>query len=171
MKKREFIKLYDDFAPRIHRFINLKINSVHDSEDLTSETFFKFWQKSRENRLNNIKIEYPRAMLYRIAGNLVIDFYRKKSRKEVSLDPEDKIITKIKDRVDLVVSSNLNSDMDQIKTALAQLREEHQNAIVWRYLDELSTKEIAEILGKSEGAARVLIHRALNALKRKIAGK
>src|SRR3989339_82644 len=168
MKKREFIKLYDDFAPRIHRFINLKINSVHDSEDLTSETFFKFWQKSRENRLNNIKIEYPRAMLYRIAGNLVIDFYRKKSRKEVSLDPEDKIITKIKDQVDLVVSSNLNSDMDQIKTALAQLREEHQNAIVWRYLDELSTKEIAEILGKSEGAARVLIHRALNALKRKI---
>jgi len=39
--------------------------------------------------------------------------------------------------------------------------------IVWRYLDELSTKEIAEILGKSEGAARVLIHRALNALKEK----
>ena len=171
MKKREFIKLYDDFASRIHRFINLKINSVRDSEDLTSETFFKFWQRSRENRLNNVKIEYPRAMLYRIANNLVIDFYRKKSRKEVSLDPEDKTITKIKDRVDLVVKSNLSSDMEQIKTALAQLKEEHQNAIVWRYLDELSAKEIAEVLGKSEGATRVLIHRALNALKKKMAGK
>jgi len=148
MKKKEFIKLYDEFAPRIHRFINLKISSIHDSEDLTSETFFKFWQKSRENRLNDIKIDYPKAMLYRIANNLVIDFYRKKSRKEVSLDQEDKT-------------------MEQIKTALAQLKEEHQNVIVWRYLDELSTKEIAEILGKSEGAARVLIHRALNALKEK----
>jgi len=167
MKKKEFIKLYDEFAPRIHRFINLKISSIHDSEDLTSETFFKFWQKSRENRLNDIKIDYPKAMLYRIANNLVIDFYRKKSRKEVSLDQEDKTITKIKDRVDLVVKSNLDSDMEQIKTALAQLKEEHQNVIVWRYLDELSTKEIAEILGKSEGAARVLIHRALNALKEK----
>jgi RNA polymerase sigma-70 factor (ECF subfamily) len=165
MKKKEFIRLYDEFAPRIHRFINLKINSIHDSEDLTSETFFKFWQKSRENRLNDIKIDYPKAMLYRIANNLVIDFYRKKSKKEISLDPEDKTMAKIKDRVDLVVKSNLDSDMEQIKTALAQMKEEHQNVIVWRYLDELSTKEIAEILGKSEGAARVLIHRALNALK------
>jgi len=167
MKKKEFIRLYDEFAPRIHRFINLKINSIHDSEDLTSETFFKFWQKSRENRLNDIKIDYPKAMLYRIANNLVIDFYRKKSKKEISLDPEDKTMAKIKDRVDLVVKSNLDSDMEQIKTALAQMKEEHQNVIVWRYLDELSTKEIAEILGKSEGAARVLIHRALNALKEK----
>jgi len=167
MKKKEFIKLYDEFAPRIHRFINLKISSIHDSEDLTSETFFKFWQNIGKNRLNNIKIEYPKAMLYRIANNLVIDFYRKKSNKEISLDPEDKTIAKIKDRIDLAAKSNLDSDMEQIKTALSQMKEEHQNVIVWHYLDELSSKEISQILGKSEGATRVLIHRALNALKEK----
>jgi len=167
MKKKEFIKLYDEFAPRIHRFINLKISSIHDSEDLTSEAFLKFWQSIRENRLNNVKIEYPRAMLYRIANNLVIDFYRRKSKKEISLDPENKTMAKITDRIDLVVKSNLDSDIEQIKTALNQIKEEHQNVIVWHYLDELSSREISQILGKSEGATRVLIHRALNALKEK----
>lgn len=168
MKKREFVKLYDNYAPKIYRFIYLKINSIHDSEDLTSETFFKLWQSIKEDRLNKQKIDYPRALLYRIANNLVTDFYRRKPRKDVFLDPEDKAFSKVKDKIDLVAKSNLESDVAQIKEALSQLKEDQQNLIVWRYLDELSFKEISQILGKTEGAARVLAHRAMAELKKKL---
>ncbi len=175
MKKRHFVKLYDNYAPRIYRFIFLKVSSPEDSEDLTSETFFKFWQnisKSKDNKQramnNNKKIDNPRALLYRIAHNLVIDLYRKKSRKELVLDPSENVLAGIRDKSDLGAKIKIDSDMEGVKKALSQLKDEHQNVIVWRYLDELSTKEISQILGKSEGATRVLVHRAMSALKKKL---
>jgi RNA polymerase sigma-70 factor (ECF subfamily) len=62
----------------------------------------------------------------------------------------------------------LNSDLEQVKAALVNLRDDYQNVIVWRYLDDLSIPEIAKILDKSETAARVLLHRALKALKNEL---
>ncbi len=167
MRKRQFVKLYDNYAPRIYRFIFLKVSSPEDSEDLTSETFFKFWQNVKNNRQKK-KIDNPRALLYRIAHNLVIDLYRKKSRKEIILNPSENVLAGIKDKSDLGAKIKVDSDMEGVKKALSQLKDEHQNVIVWRYLDELSTKEISQILGKSEGATRVLVHRAMNALKKKL---
>ncbi len=164
MKRREFVKLYDQYAPRIYRFVCLKVNSPQDSEDLTSEAFFKFW---REVANKNNKIDNPRALLYRIASNLVNDFYRKKSRTELIVDPEeDDTLAKAPDKTDLAKGINLDSDITEVKKALTQLKSEYQDVIVWHYLDELSIKEIAQILDKSEGAVRVLAHRALVALKK-----
>lgn len=165
MRKREFVKLYDQYAPRIYRFVYLKVNSSQDSEDLTSEAFFKFWE-SLANKSQ--KIDNPRALLYRIANNLVTDFYRKKSRTEIKIDPEKSdILSQIPDKTDLAKASNLGSDINQVKKAISSLKNEHQDVIVLRYLDDLSHREIAQIIGKSEGAVRVLVHRALKDLKKR----
>ena len=163
MKKRQFVKLYDQYAPRIYRFIYLKVNSPQDSEDLTSEAFFRFWQNLANKKE---KIDNPSALLYRIANNLVTDFYRKKSRTELITDPEENVLTKIPDKTDLNEKMSLDSDMVRIRKALAKLKGEHQNIIIWRYLDDFSPKEIAQILEKPEGTVRALLHRALRALKR-----
>jgi RNA polymerase sigma-70 factor (ECF subfamily) len=166
VKKKEFVNLYDQYAPRIYRFVYLKVNSPQDSEDLTSEAFFKFWQ-SLANK--NEKIDNPRALLYRIANNLVTDFYRKKSRTELITDPEeDSILGKIPDKTDLNKGMDLNSDIDEVKKAISQLKGKYQNIIIWRYLDDFSPKEIAQIMEKPEGTIRVLIHRALSALKKNL---
>ena len=164
MKKKEFVKLYDQYAPRIYRFVYLKVNSPQDSEDLTSESFFKFWQNLTNK---SEKIDNPRALLYRIANNLVTDFYRKKSRTEMILDPEEgSVLAKIPDKTDLNKELNLNSDIIEVKKAISQLKGEYQNIIIWRYLDDFSAKEIAQIMEKPEGTIRVLIHRALKDLRR-----
>ena len=55
--------------------------------------------------------------------------------------------------------------MNSVKLALRQLSPDYQEIIIWRYLDELETKEIAEILNKSEGAVRTLLSRALGELR------
>jgi RNA polymerase sigma-70 factor (ECF subfamily) len=169
MKKRQFVKFYDQYAPRIYRFVYLKVNSPQDSEDLTSEAFFKFWQNFANK---NEKIDNPRALLYRITNNLVIDFYRKKSRTELISDPEDGVLAKIEDKTDLNRKISLDSDIKEVKKALNQLKGEYQNIIgeyqniiIWHYLDDFSAKEIAQIMEKPEGNIRVLIHRALKALK------
>ena len=166
MKKREFVRFYDQYAPRIYRFVYLKVNSPQDSEDLTSESFFKFWQNLANK---NEKIDNPSALLYRIANNLVIDFYRKKSRTELITDPEDNsVLAKIPDKTDLNKKMNLDSDMIEIRKAISQIKGDYQNIIIWRYLDDFSAKEIAQIAEKPEGTIRVLIHRALKSLKKRL---
>ena len=165
MKKGEFVKIYDRYAPRIYRFVYLKVSSPRDSEDLTSEVFLRFWKNISGNDENKQKIDNPRALLYRIANNLVIDFYRKKSRTELIMDPEDSLLTNIEDKSNLDSKLNIDSDMEGIKKALGQIKDEYQNIIIWRYLDDFSNKEISKILEKPEGTVRVLVHRALKELK------
>ena len=67
---------------------------------------------------------------------------------------------------DLADSQDLVLEMKKIRENLAKLKEDQQNAIIWRYLDGLSAKEIAEMLEKEEGTVRVMIHRALQELKK-----
>lgn len=166
MKKVEFIKLYDQYAPRIYRYISLKLNSTHDSEDLTSEAFFRFWDKFGRKKK---KVDYPQALLYQIAGNLVIDFYRKKARRtEVNMDPQDSVLRQIQGNVDLNRDVNLAGDLARVKTALGKIRPEYQDILIWRYLDDFSIKEMAQILEKSPGSVRILVHRALNSLKKEL---
>ncbi|MFH1551382.1 MAG: RNA polymerase sigma factor [bacterium] len=167
MKKSEFIQFYDQNASRIFRFVCLKVNSVRDSEDLTSEAFFKFWQNLKNNKKN--RIDNPRALLYKIANNLVIDFYRKRPRTALILNPDDSILTKIPDnKGDLNKELNIDADMNKVKIALNKVKNEYQDIIIWHYLDDFSVKEIAQILEKQEGTVRVMVHRALKALKKEI---
>jgi len=59
--------------------------------------------------------------------------------------------------------------MELVRQALSELKEDYQNAIIWRYLDGLEIQEIAQLLGKTETNTRVLLHRALKELKTKLA--
>lgn len=168
VKKKQFIKFYNQYSPKIYRFIYLKVNSKQDTEDLTSEAFFKFWQNLNEK---SEKIDNPRALLYKIANNSVIDFYRKKSRTELITDPEEDILSQISDKSDINKKTNFEGDIVEIKKALNNIKEEYRDIIIWHYLDDFSAKEISQITEKPETNIRVLIHRALKSLKKAINNK
>ncbi len=165
MKKRKFIKLYNQNAPKVYRFLLLKTSSKQDSEDLTSDAFFKLWEYIKEK---NSQIDNPRALLYSITNNLLVDYYRKKPQKEILAEPENPSLAKIEDKTSFREKIVLDSDLDQVKQALKKIRPDYQNIIIWRYLDDFSIKEIAQIMEKPEGAIRVLEHRALKVLKKKL---
>ena len=159
--KKEFGKIYDQCIKKIYRFIFLKVNSEDIAQDLCSETFLKGWESYK----NNPKIDNPSAFLYRIARNLVIDYYRQKARTQF-VSPE---VVQIADpKQEIEEKAALNSDMDQIKIVLADLKESYQNMIIWHYLDQLSVPEIAKMTGKTEDATRVMLHRALKSLRSEI---
>jgi RNA polymerase sigma-70 factor (ECF subfamily) len=166
--RKKFSKIYDQYIDKIYRFIFLKVNSQEIAQDLTSETFLRGWEafKSQKSNLKNQKeIENIQAFLYKIARNLVIDYYREKGRVQV-VSAE---YTPIADpRQDLEEKTILASDLNAIKLALTKLPEDYQNAIIWRYLDDLPISEIAVMLDRTEEATRVLLSRALKALKNKL---
>jgi len=159
--RKAFSKIYDRYIDKIYRFIFLKVNSQEIAQDLTSETFLRGWESFK----NGNKIENPQAFLYRIARNLVTDYYREKGRTQV-VSAEYVPITD--PRQNLEEKSILKSDIDNIRTTLVSLKEEYQDVIIWHYLDDLSISEIAKMLDKSEEATRVMLHRALKALREAI---
>jgi len=164
--QKEFSKIYDKYIEKIYRFVYLKVNSEEIAQDLCSETFLKGWESFKKASNPKVRnIENPQAFLYKIARNLVTDYYREKGRtKIVSAD----LAPIIDPQLGLEERVALNSDFEQIKAVLVNLKDDYQNVIVWRYLDELSMPEIAKIMDKSEEACRVTLHRALKSLRGKL---
>jgi len=157
--RKIFSKIYDNYVEKIYRFIFFKVSSKEIAEDLTSETFLRGW-KTFKNEKNNI--ENPPAFLYKIARNLVIDYYREKGKFQV-VSAENTAL--IDPRTNLEEKMITNSDLEMVKKALFNLKDEYQEAIIWYYLDGLSISEIAKLLDRTEPATRVLISRALKNLK------
>ena len=165
--KKEFSRIYDKYIEKIYRFIFLKTGSQEIAQDLTSDTFLKGWkafQKAKDPK-NNYQIENTQAFLYQIARNSIADYYRKKGKIKI-VSTENRVITDLS--VDLEKKAILSSDMNTIRLALNHLNEDYQNVIIWRYLDGFSTAEVAQIMNKSKQATRVLLHRALKALKNQV---
>jgi RNA polymerase sigma-70 factor (ECF subfamily) len=163
--KEKFSKIYDKYIEKIYRFVFVKVNSQEIAEDICSETFIRTWNVFQDE--NKAKIKNPRAFLYKIARNLIIDYYRQKSKDQV-IPLEDVQFQLINHRIDLAQEAITRSDFHTIMQSLAGLKEDYQNVIIWHYLDEFSIAETAELLGRTKEATRVLLHRALQKLKNNV---
>lgn len=166
--QKQFEKIYDQYINKIYRFIFLKVGSKEISEDLTTQVFIKGWKKFKEY---SKEIKNPGAYLYQIAKTEIVDYYRKESKfKNISFEINQEIFNQIIDFNSSKIEEDLTlkREIELLKTALDQLRDDYQNLIIWRYLDELSPKEIAEIIEKPEGTTRVMLFRALGELREKM---
>lgn len=157
-----FEQVYDFYVPRIFRFVFLKIGNKENAEDITSETFLRFWSFIRKEKVNS---ETAEPILYKISRNLIIDFYRKK--EIVTLEIDEVTINQISDAQRSFIDQMINrEEIKEMMRALREIRDEYQEVIILRFVEELEIEEIAEITGKSKGAVRVLSHRALKSLEK-----
>ncbi len=161
MNQEDFIKLYDKNVAAIYRYIFLRVSSKEAAQDLTSDVFLRAWNRLSVDNPNEVK--NPRAFLYQIARNLTIDFYRQKSRTEIPLDDMELQIPDLDDNP--AEKANLGLELEPIKAALKEIKGDYAEVIIWHYLDELTVSEIADILGKSEGAIRVMLSRGLDQVR------
>jgi RNA polymerase sigma-70 factor (ECF subfamily) len=156
-----YAELYDLYVDKIYRFIFFKISSVEEAEDLTAETFLKVWGYLNSEK----KVENVKALLYRVARNLVVDLYRQRAQAEkVELNGEEGEWLAEEETTEELVGITL--EIEKLQEHLAKLKEDYREVIILRFVEELSFQEIAKIMDKSKGAVRVLIHRALKTLKK-----
>ena len=154
-------QIYDRYVERIYRFIFFKVGNKSDAEDITSEAFLKTWQYIKEGK----PIKNLNAFLYAVARNLVVDHYRTQSKKR---EFEEAIFTDIKSDANIAIKLDIKSSTDKILRAMKSLKDEYCEVIVMRFLDDLSISEIAGVIDKTSNNTRVLVHRALGALKKTI---
>ncbi|OGY47733.1 MAG: hypothetical protein A2840_01080 [Candidatus Buchananbacteria bacterium RIFCSPHIGHO2_01_FULL_47_11b] len=161
LKKKDpeaFAQLYDLYMTPIYRFIYFKVPSQQDAEDLTSEVFLKTWQYATQK---DEEIENLRALLYRMARNLVIDFYRSRARQDWVNDEEAAL--KIPDvrQQKLLAQIEAKTELESLEGIMRQMKDEYRELLLLRYIEELSIGEIADVLQKTKGSVRVQLHRAL----------
>ena len=165
--RRKFSVFYDKHIDEVYRFVFLKVGSREVAEDITSHVFAKGWDRFRTSsdpsgKGTSNKIRNFRAYLYQIARAEVANHYRDKSKFRTISTDDVRIAASLPTMEE---NQQLQSDLIDVMRCLAQLREAYQNVIIWRYLDGLSIKEIAQIVDRPRGTVRVMIHRALKELR------
>lgn len=162
--KEAFIQVYDENVKDIHRFVYFKVGNREEANDLTSMTFLKAWNHIQNNSLEDGKT--LRALLYKIARNAIIDYYRESGNKlAVSLDDEENPIEIADEQEDTQGKLDREADLELIRKKLPLLKEEYREVVIMRFINDLTLEEIADISGKTKGNIRVILHRALKALR------
>lgn len=148
-----FTQIYNLFFKRIYKFIFFRTKLKEEAEDLTSSVFLKLWQNLHRYKVQkNAKFS---TWLFQIARFTIIDHYRQQ-KVQISLSEIKEI-----GAIDFI---NKDAELSEIKRYLLLLPENYQTVINLRYFEDLSHKQIAQIMGKTSIGVRVLLHRALKRL-------
>lgn len=151
-----FGKIYERYYNGVYKYICYRVGDQELAEDLTMEVFVKGLEAIDTFTFRGIPFS---AWLYRIASNLVIDYFRRQpTQPTVAL--EDKLLT------DNEVQVHLESQFAHqvLREAMAELTDDQQQVIILKFVDGLTNTEVAQVLGKTEGAIKSLQHRALASL-------
>ncbi len=160
--KAAFEELYNEYFAPLNRYILIRVGDVSEAEDLTQLVFIKFY-KNLANWQD--KGYQPSAYLFTIARSVIADYYRSRGRKGSKLSNSEEVLALISDssqnpHQDVIQSEEIRTLYKNLKT----LPQEYQEVLVLRYIENLSSKEISQVIGKSDVATRKMLSRAVSAL-------
>lgn len=155
--ERQFLELYERYADAVYRHCYFRVSDKEAAEDIAHETFARMWEYAAEgNQADN-----PKALLYRIAGNLVIDHYRRKKAVSLEVLQEEGFDPRGSDEE----SVTGEAEGSEALALLAHLPEKDRAVVAMRYIDGLSVSEIAKLTDETPNVISVRIHRAVKKLR------
>jgi RNA polymerase sigma-70 factor (ECF subfamily) len=147
--------LYTLHLSAIYRYIYFRIGDEAEAEDLTEEVFVKAWQALPNYR----PTQHPfTSWLYRIAHNLTVDYHRKRlpvSLSDSNLRSHSAAFSSTEETIET------RQQLKALANAVQQLADEEQQVVILRFVQGLPHQEVAQVIGKSVNATRVIQHRAL----------
>lgn len=157
--RHAFGELYDTHVDVVYRYVLYRVREPSDAEDLTSEVFTRAFANIHRYRWQGKSFL---AWLYTIARNAVTD-RRRRERPTVDLDDAYGVA---EDGPTAHDHAALSESMDALRGAVKHLTTEQQEVLALRFVENLSSREVAKMLGKNEGAIRALQFRALGRLRK-----
>ena len=170
----QFDALYRKYLAQVYAYALYELADHYAAEDATERTFLRalaalprFREQARPE--DGPEASTFRVWLFRIARNVVANERRSRRRSPAaSLDLALGAGLAIADGTDLEADAVTRDEAAEALRAVRTLPDDRRRALVLRFVDEMSTAEIASVLGRSEGAVRVLIHRALGSVAREL---
>lgn len=157
-----FAEIYDILVDPIYRYIYYRVKD-DDAEDLVETVFLRVWENLKQYRPRKKKFS---SWVFRIAHNLVVDYYRS-SQNESTEELSEHLPDQNRQHNPIRNTQNALS-REVLKEAISKLRKPYREIIIHKFINELSNKELAEVMGKSEGSLRIMQFRALKALRREL---
>jgi RNA polymerase sigma-70 factor (ECF subfamily) len=161
---REFERLYRDHLRDVYSYSYYRVGNHHDAEDLTEQAFLQAYRHfERAQRESNGRPLRP--WLIRIAHNLASNYHRDRARRPQSvLDESDPIAAP--HGTERIVEGR--EELKQVIDGVRQLPDDRREALIMRFALGMDNREIARALGRSDGATKVLIHRAIKQLQEEL---
>jgi RNA polymerase sigma-70 factor (ECF subfamily) len=163
--KQAFGYLYEQYLDEIYRYVFYRVGDPLEAEDITENVFLKTWERLPKLYSQGDQIDNFRAWIYRIAQNLIVDFYR--SRKPIQ--PKDGFVPIDDNSPEEITDRKISSR--RLAKAIMELEPNFQQIIILRFINQLSHKEAALIMNLSHGHTRVLQYRALKKLQTNLSSK
>lgn len=158
-----FGELYDRHFRQIYRFAYSRVRDQAAAEDITSEVFVKALAALPRFRHSGRPLH---AWLYRIAVNTIVDSARKGTGTVAFECLEGDIATTEDSTFESAVKHH---DTERVWRRVASLPRDQKTALTLKFRDDLAIKDIAFAMGRSNGAVKLLLHRALTRLRRDLA--
>lgn len=156
-----FGQLYQQFVGRIYNYHYRHTGNATEAEDLTSRTFYRALRSIssyRERQGASFQ-----SWLFRIAHNLVINWYRDSGRHpSVSIEDVQPIHSTLQGPHEYVEASE---ERERLLQLIAGLPEDRKTLLILKFVEQMPNVDIANVMGKSEGAIKALYHRTLMSLR------
>ncbi len=158
---RDFTELYRAHLRDVYSYAYYRIGNHHDAEDLTEQTFLQAYRHfERAQRESNGRPLRP--WLIRIAHNLAANYYRDRSRRPQTTIDAAGALPELHTTESLVED---REDLNRILAGVRQLPDDRREALIMRFALGMDNREIARALGRTDGATKVLLHRAIRQLE------
>jgi RNA polymerase sigma-70 factor, ECF subfamily len=158
---REFSELYRAHLRDVYSYAYYRVGNHHDAEDLTEQTFLQAYRHF-ERALRESDGRPLRPWLIRIAHNLAANLYRDRSRKPQTPIQDTGLLSATHTTEDLVEGRD---ELARILEGVKELPDDRREALIMRFALGMDNREIARALDRSDGATKVLIHRAIRQLE------
>ncbi len=157
----EFTALYGAHLRDVYSYAYYRIGNHHDAEDLTEQTFLQAWRHFERAR-REAEGRPLRPWLIRIAHNLAANYYRDRARRPQT-GLEDAAVVSAPHETEQLVEGR--EELRDVLEGVAALPDDRREALIMRFALGMDNREIARALGRSEGATKVLLHRAIKQLE------
>lgn len=166
-QEKRFLKAFEEYSDALFRHAAMRISNREKAIDAVHDAFTKVWSYVRQGH----QIDSFRSFLYKVLNNLIIDEYRK--HKESSLDALMEIEGVDEGSFPELSESTVEAlaatiDGRKAFDLLEDIPEQYREVLIFRFVDELGPKEIADLIEESENVVSVRIHRGLRLLRNKI---
>lgn len=152
-----FGDLYEYYLPKIYRFVYYRTGNKHEAEDVVAQTFLQAIESLPGYEDRGFSLG---CWLYKIAGNLIQTRLQLRNREI----PHSGNVPE----ADWDVSLELLPEQLSLQQVLQTLPDAQQQVLVLRYIQDLSIKEVAQIVGRSEGAVKQLAFRGLQNMRERM---
>jgi RNA polymerase sigma-70 factor (ECF subfamily) len=158
--KEAFGQLYEIYVDRIYNYVYYRTGNMADAEDLTAKIFVRAMKHIPRYEDKGVPFS---AWLYRIAHNLVANWHRDNSRRQI-IALDDITHWHVGDESP-EFATQLMEDKALLLAAIRRLPSDRQELLILKFVERLSNAEIGDIMGRSEGAIKSLYHRTLLSLR------